>query len=206
MRRNKTFFSLNLNSLLPCLPFLLLLSTFVISVLIGSLLVAKVSYFSSYAETFISDFVLERKEFNFYTVFKSSLISILPLYMLLFLFGTSVIGCVAVPLIPVVKGLLYGSVSGYLYTSYSLEGIMFNALLIIPSLLVTVFGMVLLGKDAFDFSGVLSKICIKSGKPVNVYNDFKLYCTRSLIALLVAVIAIIFDVGMSALFIKYFNF
>ncbi len=206
MRRTKSIFSLNLSTISPYLPFIIFSTVFALGVLIGNIAVGRFDVLITYSSETITDFILARNEFNFYTAFKSSAFAVFPMYVIIFLCGTSVVGCVASPIALLYKGFGYGCLSGYLYFTYKLEGIMFNALLLIPSTLTTAFGLVLLAKESFAFSYLLSGICIKSNRPVNVYSNFKMYCTRSLVTVIAALVAVVFDLGMSALFINFFNF
>lgn len=206
MHRTKSIFTLNLKSVAPYLPFLIFSALFLLGVLVGNLTIGRFDGLINQTAETLSEFVSIRREYNFYTVLKSSVIFIFPIYLVIFLCGTSVIGCIASPLVLICKGFEYGCLSGYLCFTYRLEGIMFNAFLLIPYTLTSALGLVLLSKEAFSFSYLLSGICIKSNKPVNVYSNFKVYCTRSAITVVTALIAVLLDLGMSALFISFFDF
>lgn len=205
MHRTKSIFTLNISNIAPYIPFIFFTVIFVIGVLIGCLSVGNFESLISYASDEITEFISLRKNSGFYELLKSSVFSVFSIYIVLFLCGTSVVGCVVSPFVLLYKGFTYGCLSGYLYFTYKLEGIMLNSLLIIPSVLISVFGLIILGKEAFSFSYLLSGICIKSNKPINIYAQFKIYCIKSLTTLIAAVISVIFDLGMSVLFLNFFN-
>ncbi len=205
MHRKRTT-TLNFSGIYPLMPFLVFVGVFLAGSLLGSILVGKFDFLEKNAAETLAQFCLIRKSGKLLPLFYDSLSSIFPLYIICFLCGTSVVGCVAAPLLLLYSGILQGSLSGYLYSSYGLEGIMFFALIILPSTLVCAFGLILLAKLAFGFSMTLSGICIKTNKPVNIYADFKVFCVSSIFVFIFAVAAVIFDCGMSAMFIGFFNF
>ena len=204
--QRKKMFTLNLSGFTPDLPFLIFSAIFLVGVILGCLLVGRLdSVLGDATDKFNSFFDIRHNE-GFLSIFKNSALSVLPYYIFIFLCGTSVIGCVITPLILLVYGFSYGGFAGYLYFTYKLDGIMFNVLVLIPSVLICVVGMLLLTREAFSFSKLLSGICIKSNKPINIYSNFKHYSVKSLIFLIFAVVSVFFDIGMSLLFIDFFEF
>lgn len=204
--QRKKMFTLNLSGIAPDLPFLIFSAVFLIGVILGCLLVGRLdSVLGDVTDRFNSFFNIRNND-GFLSILKNSALSVLPYYIFIFLCGTSVIGCVITPIILLVYGFSYGSFAGYLYFTYKLDGIMFNVLVLIPSVLICVVGMLLLTREAFSFSKLLSGICIKSNKPVNIYSNFKHYSIKSLIFIIFAVVSVFFDIGMSLMFIDFFEF
>ncbi len=206
MQRKKNSFTFNISTLRPYLPFLVFALIFILGVFLGSILVCRLDSLNTVSTDKLSEMIAVKKSADFLQMFKASLLSILPFYFLLYICGTSVIGTATTPIILLYKGFTYGCLSGLLYSTYKLEGIMFAALILLPQTLITVFGLLLLAKESFAFSYLLGGICIKSSKPVNIYSDFKSYCVNSGLCLITGFLAIGFDLGMSSLFISYFNF
>lgn len=206
MRRNSSVLTFNLSTVAPHLPFIIFATLFIIGVFTGCFTVGRFEVFTDYSAEKINDFISIRNDFEFFSVLKDSFFRIFPIYLIVFLCGTSVVGCIASPLILVYNGIVYGFLSGYLCSTHRLEGIMFNALILIPSVLVSTFGLILLAKEAFFFSYTFAGICIKSNKPVNIYSRFKGYCIKSLVSVVAVVLATFLDMSMSVLFISYFNF
>ena len=206
MHRNNRVFNLNYSKITPYIPFIVFTLIFAVGVLIGNLLVGKLVYFNKLATNIFSDFLLIRKSGELFNIIKDSLISIFSPYLILFLLGTSVIGSICTPIVIMLVGAKFGLISGYLYMLNSLNGIMFNALILIPSNLIMLFGLILLTNEAFMFSRVLSGVCVRLNKPVNIYSNFKGYCIKSAITLIAAFLSVVFDIGMSSLFINFFNF
>ena len=206
MYRKKRIFQLNLSGISPHLPFLIFCLVFIVGVLLGNLFVGKFEYFNGLAVKSFNDFYTARQGADWPMMIKNSFYNILPPYLIIFLLGTSIVGCVCAPSVLFILGIRFGLISGHLYITYKLNGIIFNCLILIPWQLIMLFGLILLTKEAFGFSKTLSGVCIRSNKPVNVYSSFKNYSIKSAITLIAAVISVIFDIGMSSLFMGYFTF
>lgn len=206
MHRNNRFIGINLKLLIPFLPFILFSVVFIIGLLIGNIVVGKFELLNEFASSSFNSFISVRQNGNIASVVYNSFIRTVPIYLCIFLMGTSIIGSVCTPFLLCAFGFNYGLISGYLYTAFKLEGIMFNCLILMPPTLIILFGLVLLSKEAFRFSISLANICIKLNKPINIYSDFKTYCIKGLTTLISAFVGIIFDVCLSYLFINYFNF
>ena len=205
MHRKRTT-TLNISGIYPLMPFLAFVGIFLLGSLLGSIFVGKFDFLDNNSAETLAEFCLIRKSGKLFPLFYDSVSFIFPLYIICFLCGTSVVGCVAAPLLLIYTGVLQGALSGHLYSSYGLEGIMFFALIMLPSTLVCAFGLILLAKLSFGFSMTLSGICIKTNKPVNIYADFKVFCVNSIVVFVFALAAVIFDCGMSAMFIRFFDF
>lgn len=206
MQRKSRVISFNLKYFASYLPFIIFVAVYLIGVLIGNLVVGNVAFVKDYASEAFDSFYQIRRECVWYDVLRDSAFNILPVFVLVFVLGTSVIGCVCSPAILLGLGVRNGLITGYLYFTYKLEGIMFNCLILLPSILIMLFGVVLLSLEAFNFSCIISKVCIKSEMSANVYMHFKSYCVKSGTTLIVAAISIICDVLLSNLFISFFAF
>lgn len=190
----------------PYLPFIILSLVFVLGVFLGSILVCKVDLLNEFAADKLNEIYLVRSERNFLTILRDSVLSIIPFYIFLFICGTSVIGAAITPIMLLYKGFIYGLLSGYLYSAFKLEGIMFSAFILLPVTIVSVFGLLLLAKESIFFSYLMAGICIKSNKPLNLYTNFKSFCINSGLILILGLFAVLLDVGLSTLFVGYFNF
>ncbi len=206
MYRDNRFKQINISGILPFVPVLVFSLVFIVGVLLGCMLVGRVQYIFDYSSSIIADFVNTRSNGKLLSAAYDSFINTFPIYLIAFIQGTSFVGCVSSPILMLLVGFKFGLLSGNLYMSYGLEGIMFNALLLMPVYLSIAYGLFMLSKEAFAFSFELAKICIKTNKPVNVYLGFRAYCIKSASTLICLVISIILDVGLSSLFISYFAF
>ena len=207
MKRTRTIkINDNLKVLLENSGFIILSVTFAIAFLIGSLFVFKNINLQNFITLEFETFFNIRKTGNFGAKFANSLLFVLPSALLSFVCGTSVVGCVLSPIFLMYKAFILGSYAGYIYEVYALEGIIFNALVLIPSAVVSAFALLLSVRESIAFSVALSQLCIKGRKSINIFFDFKSYCYKHLVILCLALFAVILDLGCSSLFIKFFNF
>lgn len=205
MHRNGVI-KLELKNIKQYLPFIVFTSLFILGIIIGSLSVGSSDYLIGTYTNQLKEFINIRKTAGFLHVFKNSFMFSFPLYFVVFLCGTSLIGCALTPLVLLYKGFAYGCLSCCLYSLYKLNGIVFNALVIILPTVICVFGLILISVRSFAFSYLLSGICIKTNRPVNIYSNFKTYCLFSLLFSVFALLSILIDVGLSAIFIDFFDF
>ena len=206
MYRKTSVFHFKINSIKPYLPFALVSFLFLIGILFGAILVGRVRGCFEFSFKAFEEYFNLRINSSLYLILKDSVLKIFLPYVALFLFGTSIVGFVFIPIIVAAFGLNFGLLSGYLYISHNLNGIMFTGLILLPSAIVFLFGLVLLSIEAFHFSKTLSTICIRSNKPINIYSEFKVYSIKSAATLFAPLLSVILDVGMASLFINYFNF
>ena len=205
MQRNKSIFNVNLRDISIYLPFILFALLFLVGVLIGNLTVGNFDFIKGYTYETFRSFLSVRKEGVWFNILGDSASNLLPIFVLIFLSGTSVIGSIVSPLLLFFVGLKYGFITGYLYFTYSLNGIIFNCLILLPCEVVSLLGIIILCIESFNFSLVISKICIRSEKTTNVYLHFKSYCIKSSATLISAALAIICDMLFSYLFINFFD-
>lgn len=141
-----------------------------------------------------------------YKKFLQAAVNALIVPLCIFLGGTSLVGVAICPLVVLFKGYTYGALAGYLYCNFSLKGIAFNALMLIPPTLISVIATVICCRLAFNFSLILVKSSIPKGQSVNLYNAFQYYCKQFCIALLLLALSAAVDAIMSAAFLNFFVF
>lgn len=141
-----------------------------------------------------------------YKIFLQAMLNALIVPLCIFLGGTSLVGVALCPAIVLLNGYTYGALAGYLYSEFSLKGIAFNALMLIPSTLIGAVTVIVCGKLAFNFSLILVKSSIPKGQSVNLYNAFQYYCKRFCVALLLIALSAAVDAIMSVAFINFFTF
>ena len=123
----------------------------------------------------------------------------------MFLCGSSMLGVVLSPLAVFFGGFFCGSFCSYLYSQFSLKGIAFNAVIIIPSFIILIVCIIFSACDSVKFSLVLAKLTLPSTYPVNLYLDFKRYCGRYLIFVALCLISGLVDSVLSHSFLKLFD-
>ena len=102
-------------------------------VTVGIFTESKLQVLSRYSASYIERFIALRSGESFASVALNSFMSSALVLLVLFAAGTSMLGVVLVPILAAVRGVFFGGVSALLYSQYSVKGIAFNAVLIIPS-------------------------------------------------------------------------
>ena len=115
---------------------------FTIGFLIGIFSENGFEFLKTYSSDYITEYIAMRSNSTFVSVFFHSLFEFLSLLFILFLLGASLFGVVTVPSAVLIKGVLQGGVTAYLYSAYSLKGIAFNAVIIIPPILIFLIIMI----------------------------------------------------------------
>ncbi len=205
MRKNNKTFTLDLKVISPYIPAFVFTLLFLVGLLIGCLCVGKYSGLTEGSAAYLKEYYELRNSDGFFLRFKDSVLTYFPIYVIMFLLGASVIGCVTSPALLIYEGFAYGCIASYLYSVYGLVGIMFCALVVLPGMLVCSFGLIFLAKEAFGFAKVLCEVCIRNAKPVNIYTSFRTYCVKCGTLFICAFLAVLLDVGMSSIFLRYFS-
>lgn len=114
------------------------------------------------------------------------------IFMLLaFLLGLCAAGLPFLLMLPVLRGLGVGVVSGWLYASYSLPGVGYSVLVLYPATVVSVLIMLAYCKESMLMSGDM--LLMLTGKQERTESSLRLYATRYLVLLLVSILAAALD-------------
>lgn len=158
------------------------------------------------AKADFENYLSVRHSSSFFNVFISAFFTALPICLILFLCGTSVVGIVLVPIAVCYCGFDYGICTSYLYKQYLLQGIAFNSLILIPCTLIAVIGYMLLSKEAFAFSYQLLRVTMPNNNNQNVYTGFKGYCRRFVVIIFIFIGSALADALLNLAFLNFFNF
>ena len=96
---------------------------------------------SRYSVYYVERFIALRSGVSFLSIALNSFMSSALVLLALFAVGTSMLGVILVPFLAILKGIFYGGVSALLYSEYSVKGIAFNAVLIIPAAIVFIISL-----------------------------------------------------------------
>ncbi len=179
---------------------------YVLGIILGTFFVSKNTSISAVTSDTFSDYLISRQSVGFFKIFLTSFSDLLPFALAVFLCGTSLVGVALIPVALAFKGITLGAFSGYLYSTYLLKGIAFNALMLIPTNLIAAVALIVCGRISFDFSLVLIRASIPRGQSVNLYNNFQTYCKSFAISLVFFVLSALIDALMSVGFMKLFTF
>lgn len=170
-------------------------------VAVGIFTESKLQVLSQYSASYVERFVALRSGESFFSVAQSSFMSSALVLLVLFAAGTSMLGVILVPFLAALRGVFYGGVSALLYSEYSVKGIAFNAVLIVPSAFVFVVALLLAARESMRFSLIIAKMSLPGSPSVNLSFDFKNYCGRYLFIVLIALASALTDAVLSCSFL-----
>ncbi len=186
--------------------FVLLSIIFVLGIFIGAFVFNKNELFFDYSKKLFETTVILHKSYTWFSILISSFLKYFSLLFLFFISGTSMFGIVIIPFISLWQGIVYGSLSSYLYSSYSLKGIAYNAIILMPPAIIFTVCSFLAARDSIDFSLLLAKLSLPKSRPTNIFFDFKKFCGKFIIFICISFFSSVTDLILNSLFINLFNF
>lgn len=186
--------------------FLSMVLVYAFGLLIGCIISVYKTDILKISEGLFSVYLSNRSDSSFIKLFLKIFWSYLPVQLLCFLCGTSIVGIVVVPLISAFSGFSFGITAGYMYSSFSLKGIAFNGLMFIPSHALSALCLLLCAKEALQFSGLLIHSSLPGSPGMNYYNNFKNYCLKNIIYLGLLLFAALLDAAESSTLLRLFSF
>lgn len=200
IKQRKNTISLIKNNLM----FVIIIGVFLFGMLIGSFSVSVCednnffgirSYFNSYVD-FLSTS-------DFKTVFLNTLLSLTLLILVNYISGLCVVGNFFISFLLFLFAFGIGSVSAFLYRCYSLTGICFFTLVILPGLFIFCITYILSFIHSFKFSARLFAL-VKKNNSVSV--DFGKYSVKHVMFFILTVLSCVINAFITVNFISVFDF
>lgn len=159
------------NKLLIILALLLILGIFS-----GVFLHGDFSIADEYTKAYFLDFITGRSNTGLLKLIFDSFFEMMLFVAIGFIFGTSMLGSVILPICLLIKGYFYGSFSAYLYSLYSLKGIAFHTVLVLPIAVAFSVLLIFVIKASMRFSIMLTNSILSDNKSFDLPFKFKGYC------------------------------
>lgn len=159
-------------------PFFIVFAVYVLGIFLGVLFFKKSDVLETAAKEMFEVFVSKRTDRAFFSVFFTAFLSWLPFLCGVFICGISIFGMAVLPLVISFKGFLYGLLTAYLYSAFSISGIIYALVIIIPSTLIGAFLLFFAAKSAFIFSVLLCKQVMPEPRANNLFPKLVKYCKQ----------------------------
>ncbi len=154
---------------------------------------------------FFVQYITNKSNESFFNCFLDSLFIIIMPTIVTYIFGLCAVGLPIIIAIPTLTGIAVGMAIGFLYSSYSLQGLGYAALIIIPSLAVVIATLIKCCSEAINMS--IEIIAGISGyQSQNRRNELKDYCLRFLIFFIPLILSALLNVCSFRLFNGLFSF
>lgn len=154
---------------------------------------------------FFVEYITHKSNESFLNCFLDVVFIITFPILLSFVFGLCAVGLPIIIAIPTLIGSVAGMAIGFLYSSYSLQGLGYAALILIPSLAVVIATLLKCCSEAINMS--LEIILAISGyQNQSRRNELKDYCLRFIIFLVPLILSGLLNVASFKLFSGLFSF
>lgn len=184
--------------------FLIISAVFIFGILLGSFSISICENSSFYGlNNYFNDYIAFLKNAAFSEIFMSSFFMFTLIILLNYILGLCVIGNFVSLFLLLLISFGVGSVSGFLYKSFSINGIGFFALAVLPGLFLFCINYILSLKRSFCFSKELFKLCKKE---TQVSVDFKNYSIKYLIHFILVIFNSLVFSFFTNTFVSMFNF
>ena len=197
----KLFEYLTLNKIL-----ILLCALFIAGIAVGSAVFSKNNSLAEFSKNMFESYISTHQNKHWFYVLISSFAKYMFVLLLYFLSGTSMLGVAVVPVVTFWQGVIAGSVSSYLYSCYSLKGVAFNAVILVPPSIIFTICCFFAAKESIGFSLFMAKLTLPKSKPASMYNDFRKYCGKFIIFAVALIFTAIADLVLNLLFLHFFDF
>lgn len=188
--------------------FIITLFFLILGMLIGAVSINKLgNQFLNFIEGFFKSFIEYRTSAGFFSVFFKAFFSG-TLYM--FIIAISAFGISGLPIIPTVvffRGFGTCALAGILYRNYSLTGIAFADLILLPSCLITSFIIVFAAAKSLELSSKFTDILRDVSSRGILVRPMCAGLIKTILWCMIAVIiSSVIEAAFSTCFIGYFNF
>ncbi len=134
----------------------------------------------NYLKLYIEEFITLRNTSSFLKVAVNSFLESLTFIFILYALGTSVFGMITSPIMVFLKGYFFGCLLSLLYSQFSLKGIAFSAVIILPAAIFLVLAILLSSENSIRFSCLLARLTITENESQYVSSTFKQYSLKYL--------------------------
>ncbi len=175
---------------------ILIVSVFIIGMIFGSFSINVCNNSDYYGlSNYFDSFILFLKSSSFLNIYCSFVFTFLLLLLINFILGLCLVGNVFIVIILLLYSFAIGSISAFLYCKYSLIGISYFVVSILPCLFLMTINYLICVKHSFVFS---KDLCLLSKNSINSI-DFKSYIVKYFIHF---IFVILFSI-MFSLFSKF---
>ena len=200
LKRFKLFDYVTLNKI-----FILLCVLFIAGIATGSAIYPKNATLADFSKNLFGSYTALHSK-PWIQSLAISFVKYLIVLLFYFLSGTSMLGVAVVPFLTFWQGIMFGNISSYLYATYALKGIAFNAIILVPPSIIFTICSFFAARESIDFSLLMAKLTLPKSKPANIYTDFRKYCGKFIIFVGISLLASVTDLVLNLLFLHFFEF
>ena len=178
----------------------------VLGVLFGIFFCGRLPVITSIFKQFFDGYISSRQSSSYFNIAVGSFLKSLILFLLVFIGGTTLFGAVCIPLFIGLDGFFYGSAVAYLYSSFALKGVAFNAVIFLPSNLLLIIFLIFAARYAMEFSLYLARLTFPNSLQGDLFLQFKEYSLKFLFLTLGSVLPALLDGLTATSMLRFFEF
>ena len=158
----------------------------------------------SYFNEYITEFVSFRRSSSFIKIFIDSALESISFVFVLYALGASIFGMLTSPILVILRAYFLGSIASLLYNQFSLKGVAFYAVLILPSAIFSTLCVLLAAENSVKFSCLLARLTIVEGNTEYIPTTFKRFSLKYLSYLIYIFVSALLDALISGNFLNKF--
>lgn len=198
-RKNMNISNLNLKNLI-------FFSLFFSGVIIGVLTIkSQEATLNGVLTDFFNSYIKERSSEGLLGCFFDALLIFSFTPFLTFISGLSAVGLPIIIATPAITGALTGMATGFLFFNYSLQGLCYSSLIVVPAVSIVVATLIKCCSEAIIMSTDII-MCIGGYQNNLKQNNIKEYCLRFLVLFVPIIISALLNVICFKLFGNLFSF
>ncbi len=183
-----------------------LFTLLLIGIVFGIILFSEKQNTNVFVGKFFNFYIKSRSYSNFLKIFASSVLFFIVIDLIFLVSSISLSGAITIPVFILFLGYMFGSFMSFNYYNYSLKGLAFNAILIIPIFISYFIVLISTAKFSFSFAVMLSTLVINNEKSIKISIEFITLIKKYLMLLLFTIIISLFDSLLGFYLIKLFDF
>ena len=184
---------------------LLLTFAFIIGLVFGSVIIKHNPTILKCAESYTDNYLDLRNKGSFWQIFFNSFMVSFCFLITNSVLGTSVIGVTAIPLFIWLRGAILGILMSNIYAEYALEGIVINALAIVPTSVISILFIIISAREAIRLSATVIKITLPNSPPRNLSPAFSAFLKRTVVLLIPIILSSVVDAWISTKAMTFFE-
>ena len=183
-----------------------LIFSLILGILVAVTSIKNNEFSNKLCDTLFAFYKSEHFSLSFGMVFYKSLLFGLTYLCLAFVFGTTMLGIIFLPILNFAFGIYFGCVSSYICDAFSFIGVAFNAVVLIPGSIILSVALVFAAKESMQFSFSVAKTTFSSATFNDLPIRFKGICIKYIILIVAVVFSALADAFFTTTLSKIFNF
>lgn len=177
-----------------------------IGIIVGLVVFNDFAFFPDILKKYFLSYISFRQNNSFLKIVFNSFLQSIYLFLIIYVFGTTLFGVVLVPVSIAFFGVFYGAAVAYLYAEFALKGVAFNAMIFLPASILLLLLLIFASRTAMIFSLHIARLTLPNLLRGDLALQFKEYSLKILLISSGGIVVGLLD-GLTAIsMLKFFEF